>query len=143
MKMNMKIRSHRYDINWLRFRHGGKYSKYKTCLSMIILIGIKQYLSNIWCSFYEKVKQLRLNWKKALFFFKKACILLVLNFLAVNFFRKQAFTGQCFLPIISAADQYLWPDFIYRQNLHFFFPPLIFFQFIFVCLKKLKIRLLT
>ena len=33
MKMKMKNRSGRYDIN--RSRHGQKYSKYKNCLSMI------------------------------------------------------------------------------------------------------------
>ena len=39
-------RSHRYDINRPRFRHGHKYSKSKKCLSMAMLICIKQDLSN-------------------------------------------------------------------------------------------------
>ena len=47
IRMNMKNRSHRYDINRPRSRHGHKYSKYKKCFSMIILIGIKQHQSNI------------------------------------------------------------------------------------------------
>ena len=46
MKMKMKNRSHRYDINRLRARLGHKYSRYKKSLSMMILC-IKQHLSNI------------------------------------------------------------------------------------------------
>ena len=37
MKMKMKNRSHRYDINRLNSRHGHKYSRYKKCLSMMML----------------------------------------------------------------------------------------------------------
>ena len=59
MKMKMKIRneSHRYDINRPKSRRGHKHSKYKTCLSMIMLICIKQHLSNILDSIQERVKQ--------------------------------------------------------------------------------------
>ena len=32
MKMKMKNRSHRYDINRPRARHGRKYTKYRKCL---------------------------------------------------------------------------------------------------------------
>ena len=39
-------RSHRYNINRPRSRRGHKYSKYKKCLSMMMLISIKQHLSN-------------------------------------------------------------------------------------------------
>ena len=46
-KMKTEKRSHRYDINRLRPRHGYKYSKYKMCLSMMMLICIKQHLSSI------------------------------------------------------------------------------------------------
>ena len=46
-KMKMKNRSHRYDINRPRSRHGNKYRKYEKCLSMMMLIRIKQLLSNI------------------------------------------------------------------------------------------------
>ena len=48
MKMKLRNRSHRYDINRPRSRHGPRYSKYKKCL---------QHLSNIWSSIHEKVKQ--------------------------------------------------------------------------------------
>ena len=56
MKMKKKYKSYTYDINRLKSRHGHKYSKYKTCLSMIMLICIKQHLSNIRNSIHEKVK---------------------------------------------------------------------------------------
>ena len=45
--MTMKNRSHRYDINRPRARHGHKYTKYKICLSILMNICIKQHLSNI------------------------------------------------------------------------------------------------
>ena len=47
MKMKMKNRSHRYNINRPWSRHGHKFSKYKKCLSMMMLICIKKELSNI------------------------------------------------------------------------------------------------
>ena len=55
--MKMKNRSLRYDINRHRCRHGHRYSKYKMCLSIMMLICIKQHLSNIWSSIHGKVKQ--------------------------------------------------------------------------------------
>ena len=57
MKKKMKKISPRWDINKLRSKHGHKYSKYKTSVSMMMLICIKQHLSNIWSSIHEKVKQ--------------------------------------------------------------------------------------
>ena len=47
MKNKNKNRSHRYDINRTRSRNEHRYSKYKTCLNMIMLTSIKQRLSNI------------------------------------------------------------------------------------------------
>ena len=55
MKMKMKNRSYRHDIN--RPRHGHKNSKYRKFLSMMMLICIKQHLSNICSSIHEKVNQ--------------------------------------------------------------------------------------
>ena len=71
-KMTMKNRSLKCNINRPRTRLGHKYSKYKKCLSVLILICIKQHLSNIWSWIYGKVKQ---HWveKKALLI-KKLCI---------------------------------------------------------------------
>ena len=56
MKMKMKInnRLHIYDINRPRSRYGYKYSKY---VSLMMLICIKENLSNIWSSIHEKNKQ--------------------------------------------------------------------------------------
>ena len=53
MKTKMKNGSHRYDLN----RPKLKYSKYKKCLNMMLLICMKQHLNNIWISVHEKVKQ--------------------------------------------------------------------------------------
>ena len=55
--MKMKKSSHRYDINRPRSRDGHKYSTYKNYHITIMLICIKQQLSNIWNSIHEKVKQ--------------------------------------------------------------------------------------
>ena len=57
MRLKMKNRSQIDDINRPRSRHGHKYTKYKMCLSMILVICIKQHQSNTWSSIYEKVKQ--------------------------------------------------------------------------------------
>ena len=35
-----------YDINKPRPRHGLKYTKYKMCLIIMMVIGFKQHLSN-------------------------------------------------------------------------------------------------
>ena len=43
----MKNRSHRYEINKTRLRRGRKYTKYKRCLSMMMVMCNKQHLSNI------------------------------------------------------------------------------------------------
>ena len=45
--MKKKNRSHRCDMNRPRSRDEHKYSKYKKCLIMMMLICIKQYPSNI------------------------------------------------------------------------------------------------
>ena len=47
MKMKLKRRSHRYDINRSTCRHGHKFRKYMKCLGMMMLICIKQHLSNM------------------------------------------------------------------------------------------------
>ena len=55
--MDAKSWSHRSDINKPTSRYGRKYSKYKNCLGMMMLICIKQHLNNIWNLIHEKVKQ--------------------------------------------------------------------------------------
>ena len=47
IRMKIKNRSYRYDINRTRSRHGHKYIKYKICLSMIMAMWKKQHLTKI------------------------------------------------------------------------------------------------
>ena len=47
MRVKMKSRIQRYDINSVRPRPGHKYAKLKLCLTIIMFICIKQNLSNI------------------------------------------------------------------------------------------------
>ena len=57
MRLNTKNRSYVYNIHRPRPRQVHKSSKYKLCLSIMTITCIKQHLSNIWSSIYEKVKQ--------------------------------------------------------------------------------------
>ena len=43
----MKSRSHRYDVNRPRPRQGHKYTEYEVCLGKMMVMCIKQQLSNI------------------------------------------------------------------------------------------------
>ena len=52
MRLQLKNRSHRYGINRPRLRNGDKYAKYKMCLSTMMVICLKQHLSNIWSSIH-------------------------------------------------------------------------------------------
>ena len=54
---NEKKRSSRYHINRPRPRHEHKYTKYKMCLSTMMVICTRLFLSNIWSSIHEKFKQ--------------------------------------------------------------------------------------
>ena len=64
MRLKMRNRSHRYDINRPRPRHEHKYTIYKMCLSIMMTI-----FEALW----KSKATLRLSWKKALLI-KKACI---------------------------------------------------------------------
>ena len=46
MRLNMKDGLHRYDINRTKLRHGDKCTKYKLCLSIIMVMWNKQHLGN-------------------------------------------------------------------------------------------------
>ena len=46
MRLKMKNRSQWYDINRPRSGHGHKYTLYKMCLSIMMVISLKQHLSN-------------------------------------------------------------------------------------------------
>ena len=62
---------HRYDINRPRTRHGQRYIKHKMCFSIIIVICIKQHLSNMWSSIHEEFKQ-HLGWVEKSVAYKKS-----------------------------------------------------------------------
>ena len=53
MRRKMKSRSQRYNVNRPRHRHLHKYNKFKICLSIMMVISIKQHQSNIWSSIHE------------------------------------------------------------------------------------------
>ena len=74
MRLEIKNRSHRHDINRPRPRHGHKYIKRKTRLSIMMAIFTKQMLSNIWSSIHKKVTQHRGWAEKKTLLTKKACI---------------------------------------------------------------------
>ena len=59
MRLKKKNRSHKYNINRSRPRHWHEYTKYKMSLNTMMVICIKQHLSNIRCSFHENVKRHR------------------------------------------------------------------------------------
>ena len=46
-RLKIKIRSQRYNINIPRPGNGLKYTKYKMCLSIMMVVRFKQDLSNI------------------------------------------------------------------------------------------------
>ena len=47
IRHKMKSRSQKYDRNRPRPKHEHKYTKYKMCLSTMMVTFIKQHLSNI------------------------------------------------------------------------------------------------
>ena len=58
-RLKMKNRSHRFDINRPKSRHGNKYILNIKCVTVPwwLTIFFKQHLSNIWSSIHEKGKQ--------------------------------------------------------------------------------------
>ena len=74
MKIKMKNRSHRYGINRPRSRHEHKYSEYKKCLSMMMLVCIKQRLRAFEAQFMQKLSNTEAELKKSVAYKKKAFI---------------------------------------------------------------------
>ena len=62
MKTEMKNWWRRYDIS----RPKPRYSKYKKCLNMMLLVCIKQHLSNLKQNSWKREVTLRVGWKNAL-----------------------------------------------------------------------------
>ena len=54
MTQKIKYRSQKYDMNWPKPRDVHKYTKYKMCVSIIMVICIK-HLSKIWSSIHDKL----------------------------------------------------------------------------------------
>ena len=69
IKINMKKRSHRYDMET------NIINIYKMCLGMMMPLCIKQHLSNIWSSDQEKIKQSSGWVEKKSVGYKKACFI--------------------------------------------------------------------
>ena len=66
MKIKMKNILHRCNFNRPSSRHGHKYSE--KCLSMTMLICIKQLARNIWSLIYENVELIRrVAYKKSVY----------------------------------------------------------------------------
>ena len=96
MKMKIKNRSYRYDIS--RFRHGHKYSTYKKCLRIMMLICIKQHLSYIWSSIHRKVKQ-HCGWVEKSIAYKKKRVAQTTG-LYYHRFKKKDFSLRYFNPFM-------------------------------------------
>ena len=101
MKMGLKMKnsSKRYDTNRPRASYGQKYSKHKTCLSIMMVICIKQHISNIWGSVHEKVKQ-HWGWIEKTVAYKKSVYLLSPFLVSSEYFSRFFQTA------------FLWPFFI-------------------------------
>ena len=77
---NEKNRSYGHNINRPRPRHGQKYSKYKKCLSMMMLICIKHHPSNIWLIRFQCTLSKLLNgWSNGQFFSFKVLALFLIH----------------------------------------------------------------
>ena len=71
MRLKMKNTSCRYDKNRPRSGHGHKYIKYKISLSIMMVICIKQHISNILSSINEKLSNTDPGLKKSVAYIKK------------------------------------------------------------------------
>ena len=67
MKMNIEkeYTLHRYHLNRTRPLHGYRHTKYKTCLTIMVLICIRQHLSNIWSSIHETLSNTEADLKSS------------------------------------------------------------------------------
>ena len=80
---NWKKRSHRYNIERPRPRHGHKYTKYKMCLSIMMVLCIKQHLSNIWSWIHKKLRNTDASLKKKALLIKKSVYYVYLTTLSM------------------------------------------------------------
>ena len=68
----MKNRSHRYDINRPRPRHVHVYSKYKMCLSIMMVISLSNTSATVAAQFMKKLSNTEAELRKS-FAYKKTC----------------------------------------------------------------------
>ena len=66
MALKMKNGSHRHETNRTRPRHGHKYTKYKMCLSMIMVCAISNTLATSETTLMEKLSNIEAELKKSL-----------------------------------------------------------------------------
>ena len=69
----MKNTSQKYDINRPRSRHGYKYTKYKMCLSIMMVDVLSNTSAIFKAQFMKELSNTKAELQKALFI-KKACI---------------------------------------------------------------------
>ena len=74
MKLKMKTRSHRYDLNRPKLRQRHKYSKYEKCVSMIMLYVLNNTSATFETQFMKKLSNTKTELKKKNVAYKKACI---------------------------------------------------------------------
>ena len=75
MRLKMKTRSQRYNIKRPRPKHGPKYTKYKMCCSIMMVICIKQYLSLFEAQFIKKLSNTEAEFKKSVAYKKKRVLI--------------------------------------------------------------------
>ena len=73
MKMTMKNRLHRYDINRPKARHGNKYTKNKKCRRMISLFVLSNAYAAFEAEFIKKLTNAEAELKKSVAC-KKVCL---------------------------------------------------------------------
>ena len=106
MKMKMKKRSLRYGKNKCRSRHGHKYSKYKTC--MMMLICIKQLLATLEAQFMRKLSNIEAELKK------KALLIKKFHFLVISLHKQKKFH----LPSLSKTSRNVFSLGLGMSNFH-------------------------
>ena len=78
MRVKMKNRSYRHDIDRTMLRHRYEYPECKMHLSRFMVMWNKQHLSKVWRWLYEKVKQ-HWGWVEGNALLIEKCIVLHLN----------------------------------------------------------------
>ena len=120
MKMKMKNGSRRDDINTARCRRGRRYSKYKKCLIIMMLICTKQHLSNFFRSFMKRLSNNEAAMKKSAAC-KKASIIKKTECMGVqtwmHFFKART---DCLVKMIAMLSRTTWISYQTSDKTPFF-----------------------